>query len=164
MACLRGLSGDFAGQIFELADDETTIGRHAGNKVALCDGSISSFHCCIIRDGSKYTVRDLDSTNGTRVNGQVITMRRLAPGNMVQVGSVELMFEGEDVDIEGIKASPAVQVETGVAVAARARAAGGDFKKSSSRGAKGMWVVFGLLFLVAIAGIVGLLVYLSGVR
>lgn len=164
MASLRGLSGDLAGQVFELAADETTIGRHGGNKVVLRDASVSSFHCCIIRDGSKYTVRDLDSTNGTRVNGQVVTMRRLAPGNIVQVGSVELMFEGEDVDIEGIKAAPAIKVETGAAVAARAQTTGGDFKKSASHKAKGLWVILGFLFLVAIAGIVGLLVYLTGVR
>ena len=93
MATLKGIFGDSKGMVFELTKDETTIGRHGANMLVISDVSVSSFHCSIAKDGGKFMLRDLDSTNGTRVNGEPVKMRRISSGNILQIGNVELLFE-----------------------------------------------------------------------
>lgn len=69
MALLIGMSSTVKGRKFDLVQDETFMGRNAQNHVPLDDTSISGRHCSIVRDGRKYTLVDLGSTNGTRLNG-----------------------------------------------------------------------------------------------
>lgn len=97
MALLRGMSDPVKGKIFEIEDDSLTIGRGPDNKLCLSDPSVSTHHCVVERDQSKYTLRDLGSTNGTRLNGQSVTSARLNPKDIIQVGSVNLLFDGQDV-------------------------------------------------------------------
>lgn len=166
MAVLRGMSGDAKGQVFELIDGETTVGRHEGNKIMLGDASVSSFHCCIIKDGGKYTLRDLDSTNGTRVNGQPITVRRLEPGVIIRIGAVELMFEGEDVETEGIQTPAAlprveaVEAEDSGIAEENAAASGHVFKPIARYKGKGIWIMMGIVGALAVLGILILFVTL----
>lgn len=94
------MSNPVKGSIFELTGDTLTIGRLPENQAAIPDPSVSGKHCVIERDGNKYTVRDLGSTNGTQVNGARVNSSRLKPKDIVKVGSVDLMFDGENVDIE----------------------------------------------------------------
>ena len=75
-----------------------SIGRNAQNTISVEDSAVSGRHCSITRDGQKYTLVDLGSTNGTRLNGAAVTKSILRPKDIVQIGAVELMFDGAEVD------------------------------------------------------------------
>lgn len=100
MAVLVGMSNSVKGQKFELDREEVFIGRNAQNTISVDDSSVSGRHCSITRDGNRYTLVDLGSTNGTRLNGAFVTKYALRPKDIVQIGSVELMFDGQDVDVD----------------------------------------------------------------
>ena len=106
MAVIIGMSSAVKGKKFELSQDEMFIGRLTQNQIPIEDSSISGRHCSILRDGRKYTLVDLGSTNGTRLNGATVTKSPLKPKDIIQVGGVELMFDGQDVEVD----SPAVTV------------------------------------------------------
>src|SRR5262249_48838802 len=69
-----------------------TIGREEGNHVRLNDERVSRFHCKIQLDHGDVILTDLDSTNGTRVNGLPIQIRRLKPGDQITMGRSILLF------------------------------------------------------------------------
>lgn len=87
------------GQTFQLDKDVLTIGRKDGMDIVLKDGSVSGFHAELFRseaDGKvTFTLRDHDSTNGTRVNNQPITEYVLQPSDLITFGNVEVLFDGE---------------------------------------------------------------------
>ncbi len=95
MPRLLGQSSEIAGQVFELAEAKITVGRTPDNKIHIADNSVSSHHAELVLDGSDYSVRDLDSTNGTRVNGEKITTSALRRGDVILFGNVELLYESE---------------------------------------------------------------------
>lgn len=110
MAVLIGMSNAIKGKKFELVQDETFIGRQNQNHIPIDDVSISSRHCSVVREDRKYALVDLGSTNGTRLNGAPVTKAYLKPKDIVQVGGVELMFDGQDVEVVAT-ASEATTVE-----------------------------------------------------
>ena len=79
--------------IFELEEEYTHAGRGPGNEIPLPYPSISNRHCIFILSGSDIVVRDLNSSNGTFVNGEAIAETVLRPGDMIQVGVVQMKFE-----------------------------------------------------------------------
>jgi len=88
MPRLLGQSSEIAGQVFELSEAKITVGRTPDNKIHIADNSVSSHHAELILDGSDYSVRDLDSTNGSRVNGEKISTSALRRGDT-------LLYESE---------------------------------------------------------------------
>lgn len=98
MAYLIGMSASVKGRKFTVDSDTVRIGRRAGHAVVLDEPSISGTHCVISRTGGCFTLTDLDSTNGTRVNGTPIHEARLNPKDILQIGNIELMFDGDDVE------------------------------------------------------------------
>jgi transcriptional regulator with GAF, ATPase, and Fis domain len=93
---LMGLAGPFQGTLHLLPEGELTIGRDTANGLYSGDGSLSRRHCVIIRAGDACTVRDLQSRNGTRVNGMPVEEQRLLHGDQLSVGSSVLMFLSEE--------------------------------------------------------------------
>ncbi len=82
-----------------------TIGREATNSIALDSRLVSKAHALVeFRDG-EYTIQDLASANGTRVNGEATSVRVLEPGDRIEVGDVELTFL--DLGDDGAGASAA---------------------------------------------------------
>ena len=156
MALLRGMSGDTKGQSFELADGENTIGRHESNLVTIENVSVSSFHCCLVKDGAQVTVRDLDSTNGTRVDGQTVAVRRLSPGSLIQVGSVEFMLEGED--IEGDPSAPVQQVQVEEAAPAEESEPSSGFEPTSQGKSKAVIITIAVVGILGVLGAVAVLI------
>src|SRR5262249_27816761 len=69
-----------------------------GNLLRLNDERVSRFHAKVQTDNGEIILTDLDSTNGTRVNGNVIQIRRLRPGDRIGVGRSLLLF-GSDKEI-----------------------------------------------------------------
>lgn len=83
--------------VFPLMEDELIIGREASKSnpiaIALADGSVSSRHAKISRDGTGFAIEDVGSRNGTFVNGERVTDRRmLADNDLIRVGKVLLTF------------------------------------------------------------------------
>jgi pSer/pThr/pTyr-binding forkhead associated (FHA) protein len=69
-----------------------TIGREEGNTVQLNDERISRFHIKIQEDMGKLVLTDLESTNGTRVNGEDVQLRILRYGDVIAVGRSLLLY------------------------------------------------------------------------
>src|ERR1700747_2846711 len=72
-----------------------TIGREEGNVLRLNDERVSRFHAKVQHDNGEIILTDLESTNGTRVNGTVVQIRRLRAGDRVGVGRPLLLFASE---------------------------------------------------------------------
>jgi pSer/pThr/pTyr-binding forkhead associated (FHA) protein len=89
------ISEELAGKTYDLALDTTTVGRSADNAIRIDDSTVSSHHATIQLNGRDVILRDLNSTNGTRLNGQKVTESKLAHGDIVRFGRIELRFEGE---------------------------------------------------------------------
>ena len=100
MAKLVVLSEGFAGRTHELKGEKITIGRLEDNTFQIPEPSVSSHHCEILIRGGEILVRDLQSTNGTFINGEPVTEAVLKPGQVLRLGAVELRLE-EDVGSSG---------------------------------------------------------------
>ena len=111
MAVIIGMSSTVKGRKFELAEGETHIGRQNQNQIPIDDASISGRHCSILREDRRYTLIDLGSTNGTRLNGAPVSRVALKPKDILQVGGVELMFDGQDVEVPVPESSRTVKIE-----------------------------------------------------
>ncbi len=94
---LRFESGERAGETIPIRGRGFTIGRKPGNALQILDPSVSGNHAEIVLDESGPLLRDLGSTNGTRVRGDRIVEKRLVPGERVHFGAIEMTFLGERV-------------------------------------------------------------------
>ncbi len=93
---LRVLDGADRGRVFENLPTPVTIGREEGNAVRLNDERVSRFHIKIQEDQDKLVLTDLESTNGTKVNGENIPLWILRFGDVITVGHTVLLFGSED--------------------------------------------------------------------
>jgi hypothetical protein len=84
--------GPNAGSRFLLDSDLTLVGRHPDSDIFLDDVTVSRRHAEFYRSGSRFTVRDVGSLNGTYVNRERIEERDLTGGDEVQVGKFRLVF------------------------------------------------------------------------
>jgi pSer/pThr/pTyr-binding forkhead associated (FHA) protein len=78
---------------FELSEEYTHVGRADGNEIHLPYPSVSNRHCIFLLSGSDVVVRDLNSSNGTFVNGEPATEAVLRPGDSIMIGIVQMKFE-----------------------------------------------------------------------
>ncbi|MHB8333914.1 MAG: FHA domain-containing protein [Acidimicrobiales bacterium] len=86
-------SGSAAGTRYELEKEVTTVGRHENSDLLLDDVSVSRHHAIITRTASgRVTLRDLNSLNGTYVNGARVEETTLHTADEVQVGKFKLVF------------------------------------------------------------------------
>lgn len=85
------LAGQNVGEMYKLSGDQITMGRGASADVRLVDEGISRFHCRIRHDGSKLIVEDLNSRNGTFVNGDRVQAKALADGDKIQIGRTTVL-------------------------------------------------------------------------
>ena len=96
------LTEGFVGTSFELKGERTTIGRVEDNSFQLAEPSVSSHHCEILLRGNDVFVKDLNSTNGTFINGQRAAESPLKPGQVLRLGVVEMRLD----DGSGTAAAP----------------------------------------------------------
>ena len=107
---LIAISGSLKGATFTLTADEVSVGREATNLLCLNDPSISRRHCLIKRQSDhidagqveathpstketgQFTITDLDSFNGTFVNGIPVKEHVLAHGDQIAMGDVQFLF------------------------------------------------------------------------
>ncbi|HZN14057.1 MAG TPA: DUF3662 and FHA domain-containing protein [Acidimicrobiales bacterium] len=81
------------GSRVDLGEDPVTIGRLDDCEIQLSDKNVSRRHAEIRREAGGFVVVDLDSTNGTKVNGARVKRRDLVEGDEVTVGATTLRFE-----------------------------------------------------------------------
>jgi predicted component of type VI protein secretion system len=93
MAKLVVLSAGVAGRSYELKVDKTTIGRVEDNTFQIAESSVSSHHCEILLRGAEVFVKDLNSTNGTFIDGEKISEGVLKPGQVLRLGQIEIRLE-----------------------------------------------------------------------
>jgi hypothetical protein len=93
MAKLQVLNGSLAGQTYELKVDKTTVGRVEDNALQLAEPSISSHHCEILLRGDDVVIRDLNSTNGSYINGEKVTEAVLKPGQTLRLGQIDIRLD-----------------------------------------------------------------------
>ncbi len=97
------LDGVDKGRVFRGLPVPLTIGREEGNLLRLNDERVSRYHAKVLQDGDDLVLTDMESTNGTRVNGHIIQIRRLRFGDRITVGRSLLLF-GSDEEIKARKA------------------------------------------------------------
>ncbi|WP_020468293.1 FHA domain-containing protein [Zavarzinella formosa] len=86
------IEGVDKGRIFRDLPIPVTIGREEGNLLRLNDERISRFHAKVQQEDGDVILTDLESTNGTRVNGSPIQIRRLRAGDQINVGRSMLLY------------------------------------------------------------------------
>lgn len=89
---LRVIEGADRGRVFADLTSPVTIGREEGNSIQLNDERVSRFHLKIQEDHEKLVLTDLESTNGTKVNGENTQLRILRHGDIINIGRSSLVF------------------------------------------------------------------------
>ncbi len=92
MVTLRVLDGADRGRFFSDVPTPFTVGREEGNPIQLNDDRVSRFHLKIQEDQDRIVLTDLQSTNGTRVNGETAQVWVLKPGDVIGLGRTILVF------------------------------------------------------------------------
>ena len=110
LASFLAKGGAFKGQRFSVKTPIVNIGRADYNDVVLPDESVSTSHAKLQRREGVWVLVDLDSTNGTFIDGdQIKGEAPLAPGSTVRFGEISLVFEPTD-DGEGVARGGATKV------------------------------------------------------
>ncbi|MDR3234283.1 MAG: FHA domain-containing protein [Planctomycetaceae bacterium] len=98
LVTIRILDGPERGKTFEQVATPVSVGREDGNFIQLNDERVSRYHLKIHESGGTILLTDLQSTNGTKVNGEVVHTWRIKPGDLIIAGRSVLLF-GSSEDI-----------------------------------------------------------------
>ncbi len=104
---LIAISGPLKGSSFPLSDAEISIGRAQSNRVCIADIAVSRRHCVVRKEGDQFRLTDLESRNGSFVNGVPVKQHDLRHGDRIEIGDSLFLFLTEDGDVS----SPAGPVE-----------------------------------------------------
>lgn len=94
------LRGSNRGQEVVISGDLVRIGKAETNNLVLTEDTVSRFHCEILRDNRGYLLRDLQSTNGTFLDGAEVKEAYMRPGSVVNVGTAQIRFQPFEERIE----------------------------------------------------------------
>jgi pSer/pThr/pTyr-binding forkhead associated (FHA) protein len=89
---LVAIDGPLSGRTFYLDEPVVSIGRLVSNDICLEDPFVSRHHCVIRTEGDEYMIEDLNSANGTYVNGELVKACSLTEGALIQIGSSLFRF------------------------------------------------------------------------
>ena len=103
----------------QLKEGTNHLGRGDATDFKIADASVSSSHCNIVVANGDISIHDLDSTNGTFLNGQPVQVAKLHNGQTIRLGNVEMMFEA--TNSESIVPSIALPTAPSLVVAAAPR-------------------------------------------
>jgi pSer/pThr/pTyr-binding forkhead associated (FHA) protein len=78
----------------EVARDIVMIGRAPSNQIVIDHPTISAQHAVLVRTGDSYSLKDLNLSNGTQINGDFVTDAELKEGDTIRFGSVVGVFAG----------------------------------------------------------------------
>ena len=104
LVTLRIIDGPERGVVYDQLATPISIGREEGNVIRLNDERVSRFHVKIHENEETVIATDLDSTNGTCVNGELVHIWEIKPGDMITVGRSILLVGGRDEIARRLKA------------------------------------------------------------
>jgi pSer/pThr/pTyr-binding forkhead associated (FHA) protein len=110
---IRVLDGADRGRVFQNLVPPITIGREEGNTIQLNDERVSRYHVKIQEDHNRLVITDLESTNGSKVNGEDVQLRILRYGDMISLGRSVLLFGSRDQIAQRLARLRADQSEPG---------------------------------------------------
>src|SRR5712671_614835 len=96
--------GPLKNSVFSLDEGEVSVGRNPSNRLSINDPSLSRQHCVIAPRGGGFEIRDLDSRNGTFVNGVPVHERALDEGDEVRIGNSLFLFLTEESQTAPVQA------------------------------------------------------------
>ena len=99
-AYLVVMTGSNVGEMYKIAGDSIVLGRGGGTDIRLVDEGISRFHCRIRIDGDGLVVEDMNSRNGTFLNGTRIEQGVLHDGDKIQLGRTTVLKFGFHDQVE----------------------------------------------------------------
>ena len=147
------LSTEAQGKVaYEFAESSITIGRGPDNMIVIDDPSVSNRHALLEMSGDNYRLKDLDSTNGTKVNGVPITETLLRFDDRIRFGAIDARYEP---DVRG--SEPLPELEAVEAIPAESSAApesfsnASPFRQRSTSRDPGQLAIFGVAALAAAA-------------
>ena len=167
MAKLVLLSAGMTGRTHELKAEKTTIGRVEDNVFQIAEPSVSSHHCEVLLHGKEVVVKDLNSTNGTYINGEKISEAPLNSGQILRLGQIEMRLETDAAPAgPPQKLAQTMVMQRGVSLTELEQTArggfgtkGGGFSKKDNKVNKIVIIVCAALGAI----IVGLLLYVFAV-
>jgi transcriptional regulator with GAF, ATPase, and Fis domain len=106
-----GIAGPFQGTALSLSETAVAIGRDPSNDLWIADQSLSRKHCLLVPRDGLFTIRDLGSKNGTRVNGLPVGEQLLRDGDHISVGNSVFCFQLEESNIH-LERSPVELTDT----------------------------------------------------
>ena len=114
-ACLVLFDDRANESVHPLCDDRTTfIGRSRGVEIQIEDAGVSNFHAAVFRHEGGWYIRDLDSTNGTCLNGEPVRHAQLRPNDRIEIAGVASLFFSD----RGFRATPEPASPAAMAAAA----------------------------------------------
>jgi pSer/pThr/pTyr-binding forkhead associated (FHA) protein len=137
MAKLVVLTQSMAGRSCDLATEVTTVGRVEDNAFQIAEPSVSSRHCEILLRGGDVVIKDLNSTNGTFINGEKISEGVLKPGQTLRLGNVELKLDAPGAPASAPSTAPPAPAAPSGAPAAPAPAPASPSKKEPIKAPSG---------------------------
>ncbi len=90
---------------YEFKKEEVSIGRGSNCDIVLNDKKASRKHVVIRKRGLSYLLTDLESANGTFVNGEPVREVELSSGDIIQIGNIEFRFEAQDLNYQNQESS-----------------------------------------------------------
>jgi len=81
------------GRAFAVGTEDVTLGRDGSCTIPLPDADVSRQHARIVRTGNSHVLVDMESTNGTRLNGKAVSEATLRDGDEVSLGASQLVYE-----------------------------------------------------------------------
>jgi pSer/pThr/pTyr-binding forkhead associated (FHA) protein len=148
---------------YDLVEQVVTVGRAPDNTIHVDDPSVSGRHAELRRADKTYQLRDLGSTNGTRVNGTGASEITLHPGDWIRFGAVDARFEGDTPKSATQPLPAAAKVDVQVAATSIRPA---DFTNASpfrtrskerDPGRTALFIAAAIALLTLIAGIIAVL-------
>src|SRR3990167_2753566 len=112
---LTVIEGPMRGNKITLNKNRMAIGKRENNDFILTDKTVSRNHLEIEYTSDSFLLRDLDSTNGTYLNGSRVKEVYLSPGDIIKVGGTSIEFVAFD---EKVKIEPAAETSFGQMVGA----------------------------------------------
>ncbi len=85
--------GAHKGQTHRIEGERSTLGADRGSDIVIDDGAVSDRHASLRFQDGVFTITDLDSTNGTRVNGDTVQKQELADGDRIGLGASSWVFK-----------------------------------------------------------------------
>lgn len=150
------LNGEEIGKTYAWTSDQIRIGRNSANDFVIGNASVSGEHCVIERCEGGWRVKDLNSTNGTRINDQRITMATVRRNDVITFGDIAVSIRGDDVPeaepgtVESVDSIPRTTIVMRPTVVS-GRPVDGFAKKSESKKALNLIIVVSIVVIIVLA-------------